>query len=115
MAGIIKFDSSLKPETPTIVLMKKNGDRLGLIENTSNFHFSDNMDSADEFSFTVHKKYNGYVCSLWDEILDFRVVYIREYDKYFEGLVIKPVFDYWLIELILIFEDNYLKKIFDDK
>lgn len=36
---------------------------------------------------------------------------LKEYDKYYEGLAIKPVFNYWLIELILIFEENYLKEI----
>lgn len=89
MAGILKFDSSLKPEDPTIILMKKNGDRLGLLENTSSFRFSDNMNSADEFSFVIHKEFNGHICSLWDEILDFRVIYIGEYEKYFEIYVSK--------------------------
>ena len=46
-----------------------------------------------------------------NEVIELGKDDLKEYDKYFEGLVIKPVFDYWLIELILIFEDNYLKKI----
>ena len=89
MGGIIKFDSSLKPETPTIILMKKNGDKLGLIENTSSFRFADNMNSADEFSFVVHKNLDGHLCQLWDQIIDFRIVYIGEYEKYFEIYVSK--------------------------
>lgn len=34
-----------------------------------------------------------------------------EYDKYFEGFKIKPYFDYWVVELIIVIEEGLLKEI----
>ena len=36
---------------------------------------------------------------------------ITDYKNYFEGLQIKPYFSYWLTEIIIIKEDEFLKKI----
>lgn len=41
------------------------------------------MNSPSEISFTLHKYYNGELYKYWDEVKNFRLVYINEWKKYF--------------------------------
>ena len=84
MAVAIKFDTAGRPETPTLILAKKDGSRLGAIEGATDIHFSDSMNAPSEIAFKVHKKTDGRDNPLWDEIKDFRLVYVGEWDKHFE-------------------------------
>ena len=80
----IHFDKAGNPETPTLVLCKKNGDKIGLITNVTGIHISSNMNDVDEISFTVHKKDNNSICHIWDDIKDLKSVFVPEWKKYFE-------------------------------
>ena len=83
MAIEMKFDAACNPEQPTIILAKRNGDKLGIL-NSIEIEVRDAMNDADEISFTVHKYYNNERCHLWDEIKNFRLVYCPEWEKWFE-------------------------------
>ena len=83
MAIEIKFDASGNPEQPTVILAKKNGDKIGIL-NAVEINVRDSMNDADEISFTVYKYDNGENAHLWDEIKDFRVIYCLEWEKWFE-------------------------------
>ena len=80
----IKIDTANRPEIPTLILSKKNGDKFGTINNISNFHVEDGLNSPPEFTFTVHKNRNDKICTLWNDITDFKLLYVNEWDKYFE-------------------------------
>ena len=71
---------------PTLVLSTRYHKKLGVIENvdvssiTSRF----TMSSHQEISFSVYKEADGVRCSLWDDIVDFKYVYVPEHDEYYE-------------------------------
>ena len=79
----IDFDAANNPQAPTIVLAKKNGDKLGKL-NAVEIEITDSMNDAAEMSFKVYKLVNGDKDNLWDEIIDFRLVYCVEWNQWFE-------------------------------
>lgn len=83
MAIKIKFDAVHNPQVPTIVLAKKNGDKLGQL-NAKEIEVSDSLNDASEITFTVYKNIDGKKCTLWDEIVDFKLVYCVEWNMWFE-------------------------------
>lgn len=83
MSVKINFDAAGHPETPTLILAKKNGDKLGKI-NAKDIEGSDAFNDAEEFSFVVHKYVDGVKDYLWEQIADFKLVYCVEWDSWFE-------------------------------
>ena len=79
----INFDTANNPESPTIILAKKNGDKLGKID-AYEIELNDNLNDASEMSFRVNKYVDGKNSNLWDEIRNFRLAYCVEWDKWFE-------------------------------
>lgn len=79
----INFDPSNNPESPTVILAKKNGDKLGMLP-AREISISDNLNDASEMSFRVYKNENGIECNLWGEIVDFKLVYCVEWNMWFE-------------------------------
>ena len=86
MAIKINFDVAHNPEVPTLVLARRNGDKLGLI-NAKSIEVTDNMVDACEMSFTVYKYIDNKKDPLWDLITNFKLVYCVEWDKWFECTV----------------------------
>lgn len=83
MSNIFNLSKDLKQ--PTIYLCKKNYARIGDITNyISNVDTSYNFNNADEVSFTVHKEINGKLNQYWDDIANLKVIYVYDYDKYYE-------------------------------
>lgn len=79
----INFDAARNPEAPTIVLAKRNGDKIGLL-NAKSIQISDNLNDASEMSFDVYKVVDGDVCPFWDKITNFKLVYCVEWNMWFE-------------------------------
>lgn len=86
MAIRIMFDASNNPEQPTVVLAKRNGDKLGML-NAKEFSVSDSFNDAPELSFKVYKELDGELCPLWDEITNFKLIYCVEWNTWFEMTV----------------------------
>lgn len=85
----IKFDKLGKVKIPTLILQNKNFENIGNIVNASDLTYKENMNSANELSFTVYKKDNPY----WDKIKDLKVLYVPEWDERFEISVSKKETD----------------------
>lgn len=83
MAVRIKFDNNHVPLRPTFVLANRNGNKLGCIP-AININFSDKFNGASELQFRVYKDENGHQCELWDEIVDFKLLWCPEWDQWFE-------------------------------
>ena len=83
MAIKINFDKARNPEVPTIVLARKNGDKLGQL-NVKSIEVSDCLNDTSEITFNVHKYIDGEKCNLWEQIVDFKLVYCVEWDMWFE-------------------------------
>lgn len=80
----INFDSSGMPETPTFILSRRNGQHFGALNNVTKIRLVDNLNSPFEFSFYIYKILNGERCHFWNEINDFRIIYVPEWSKWFE-------------------------------
>lgn len=85
MAINIKFDLLNNPEPPTIVLANRNGNKLGQLKvNTDTIDLKGKFNDANELSFTVNKYIDGEITPLWDKVVDFKLVYCKEWDAWFE-------------------------------
>ena len=85
MAINIKFDLVGNPEAPTIILAKRNGDKLGQLDvNADSIELSDKFNDISEITFTLNKYINGEITPLWDKVVDFKLIYCKEWDCWFE-------------------------------
>ncbi len=85
MAVNIKFDLINNPEPPTLILANRNGNKLGQLDvNAESVELIDKFNEASEISFTVNKYVDGKITNLWDKIVDFKLVYCKEWDCWFE-------------------------------
>lgn len=80
----IEFDGAGNPIQPIFVLAERNTEKLGVIENTAEFNITGNLNAADEFSFTVYKYFNGNKCTLWDSIQNLCLIWVKEWDRWFQ-------------------------------
>ena len=83
MSMKIKFDTSENPETPVLVLSSQRGDNFGAIPYFTNLKITDNLKTASELYFKVLKTYDKEEFRYWDEIHNFRLIYVPDWDKYF--------------------------------
>lgn len=85
MAVNIKFDLTGNPELPTIILANRNGNKLGQLKvNADSVDLIDKFNDASELSFTVNKYIDGELTPLWDKLVDFKLVWCKEWDCWFE-------------------------------
>ena len=95
---MIMFDSEGQVQEYTIVLSKRSHEHLGQLRNIGDLVSKINLNSANEISFIVYKYtdkdnyFNAtteeerlkYVEPLWDEITDFKYIYVVELNEYYE-------------------------------
>lgn len=82
MAIKIRFDKANNPETPSFILATKNGKRFGQIP-AHNINMIDSQDTP-EVTFDVYKYENGELNPIWQELKDFRLIWCKEWDLWFE-------------------------------
>lgn len=83
MAIKINFDTAHNPETPTIILAKKNGDKIGQL-NAKSIEISDLLNDASEITFNIYKYVDNKKDELWEQITNFKLIYCVEWDMWFE-------------------------------
>lgn len=79
----LEFDSQYNPKPLTFVLARRNGDKIGIIP-ASHIKSSFIFNSYHEITFSVYKNSKGMTEDFWKEIDDFKLVWIKEYDLWFE-------------------------------
>lgn len=88
MAINIKFDLIGNIEPPTIILANRNGNKLGQLDvNANSIVLSDKLNDASEFTFSLNKYVDGKLTHLWDKLVDFKLIYCKEWDCWFEAKV----------------------------
>jgi hypothetical protein len=88
MAIDIKFDLVGNPEPPTIILATRSGQKLGQLEvEPESIDLSDKFNDTSEISFTLNKYVNGKITNLWDKVVNFKLIYCKEWDMWFEATV----------------------------
>ena len=91
---MIQFDSNDMVQDYTIILSYRDHRHIGQISNIDKESVVSkiNMNAANELSFTVYKYADGVedledetkIEPLWDDITDFKYVYVKELDEYYE-------------------------------
>jgi hypothetical protein len=85
MAVNIKFDLTNNPEPLTINLANRNGNILGQLDaDYESVDLEGKLNDISEFTFTLNKYIDGKITNLWDKVVDFKLVYCREWDTWFE-------------------------------
>lgn len=80
----LRMDTSGNVEDISFVLAKKNGDKLGNIVNVDNIVAKHSMKEASNITFAVHKKMNDNIIKCWNDIKDLKLVWIPEWDMWYE-------------------------------
>lgn len=83
MAIKIEFDGNINPQLPTFILATRSGDKLGVLNTIDNVAIKDSLNDANEISFDLYKSLDGVRCPLWDKVRDFKLVWCKEWDKWF--------------------------------
>lgn len=86
MAVKINFDVNGIPEKPTLILANRSGNKIGQI-NAQSITVGDSLNDADEITFKVYKYLNGQKDVLWNQIKDFKLVYCKESNLWYEMTV----------------------------
>ena len=81
----LNFDTSGNVEDITFVLASKNGDKISNLTNITDIVTKHAMNSYSEFSFNAHKELKGNVLKCWNDIKDFKLMWIPEWDMWFEA------------------------------
>lgn len=80
----LEFNLNNNVETPEIILGKRNFHKFGAITNFDNLTYEYNLMSPDSISFTVYKELDYEKERLWDEIKDRRLVWLKEFNEWFQ-------------------------------
>ena len=72
--GLIEVGVDGQPMQPQLALSSRGGHKIGIIQNVCAIEQTHPLSDVAELSFDVYKETNGVVCSLWDEIKDFKFV-----------------------------------------
>ena len=84
MAIKIKFDSQRHVETPTLVLGTRAGNRLGKLP-VHSWQFTDAMAGYPTAACRVYRAdFEPNNLALWDEIKDFKLIWARDWNEWFE-------------------------------
>lgn len=86
MAVRIRFDNTHNVIAPTFVLGTRSGNKLGVIP-ACNINMSDTFGSKFELQFEVNKFNNGEKYALWDKLVNFAIIWCKEWDVWFEAAV----------------------------
>lgn len=80
----LRMDTSGNVEDISFVLAKKNGDKLGNIVNVDNIVAKHSMKEASDITFVAYKKMNDNIIKCWNDIKDFKLVWVPEWDMWYE-------------------------------
>ena len=97
MAIKINFDTSKNPEQSTFILARRNGHMIGQLD-AKHIIIVDSLRDVSEIKFNVYKptwKPNNeseqqkldYLLNIWDNLVDFKLVYCPEFNMWFETKV----------------------------
>lgn len=80
----IRFNEQFQAEDISIVLARPDHSTLGMLQNVDDIEWSISEIEPCEVSFVLHKFRDGVQEPLWDEVVDFKYIFIPEWDTYLE-------------------------------
>lgn len=79
----LNFDVAGQVETPTLVLARRNGTKIGQLTNLSEIKITGSM-TAPKMSFKINKYNGNKITPYWDNIKDFKLIWCKDTDIWFE-------------------------------
>lgn len=86
MAIRINFDSTHNAELPVLVLATKSGRLLGKLP-ANNVQFKDGMNTYSDLRFDINKADVSSSSIKWEQIKDFKLIWVKEWNTLFEMYV----------------------------
>ena len=83
MAIKINFDLAGNPELPTLVLKHRNGRIIGQLD-AKGIVLKDTFNDISEISFNLNKYSDNELTPYWNDVVDFKLIYCKEWDMHFE-------------------------------
>lgn len=83
MAVKIQFDNTHNAIEPTLVLATRKGRKIGKLP-AHNIVFKDGLNVYSELSFKVFEADCEKNDSLWEQLTDFKLLWVREWNRWFE-------------------------------
>lgn len=80
----INLNHNHRVDIPTLILQNRNFDTIGMIAGAVDLTYKENFNSANEISFSIYKDIQKENCSIWDAIVDFKILYVPELKERFE-------------------------------
>lgn len=74
--GIFEIDANGEIVKPLVVLSTRSGHKIGVIENVESLVCNHPMNDAAEISFDIHKEVNGVINPYWNQIKDFKFIFL---------------------------------------
>lgn len=78
--GLIEISPDGQPIAHDLVLAYRGGTKQGIIHNVQSLTNKNDLAQAAEITFDVYKKVDNVTCELWNDIRDFRLIYIPHLD-----------------------------------
>lgn len=82
--NLIRLKNTKQPRTLHIILGNKAFQKYGEIDPIFHIQFHSQLNGADDLSFTVYKTVDGKPCRLWNQLVNFRLIWVKEYNEWFQ-------------------------------
>lgn len=80
----LEFGADGQPIIPLMVLSTKSERKIGAITNAQHFKYKHYLNAPDEISFQVSQYQDGHLCAVWNQLTNFKNLYIPTWKKWFE-------------------------------
>nr|DAH37905.1 MAG TPA: hydrogenase/urease nickel incorporation protein [Bacteriophage sp.] len=71
-------------DIPTLILRNRELENIGEVKNYEGFTYSEKLNESNSTSFTVYKVVNGKINEYWDDITNFKILFIPEIHEQFQ-------------------------------
>lgn len=85
--NLLRLNKQKKCRPLHLILANRAQEKLGEIDNIFSVNYRTQLNGGDELTFTVYKEVNGNPCRLWDELIQFRLIWVKEYKEWFQMTV----------------------------
>lgn len=82
--NLLRFGKTKEVRPLHFILANRGQQKFGEIDNIFSVNYHPQLKTADELSFVVYKEADGKKCRLWDELIQFRLIWVKEYNEWFE-------------------------------
>lgn len=103
MAIKINFDILNQAQEPTFILADRKGNKIGLLA-AREIALKDTLSDSSEIVFKIYKSIDGKECDIWNNIKDFKLVWCKEWDTWFDIKVELQEIDKQVVKVVTCYK-----------